>query len=154
MVFKEITARAPNSKRWGLSHCYERAAYWKGTDGFTLLDNVIALAMIMFTMLALVGLLGAVISANATSKKRTVAMGLVEMKLAEIRRQGFRLLTADETVTENYAPGALNIPAYPNYKRVTSTKINTPTLGMQMVTITVYWDRDKHQVSKMIHIAP
>jgi hypothetical protein len=105
-------------------------------------------------MLALVGLLGAVISANATSKKRTIAMGLIEMKLAETRRQGYRLLTADETITENYAPGALTIAGYPNYKRVTVTKINSPTFGMQLVTVTVYWDKDKHQVSRMIQIAP
>ena len=139
----------------GRSRFPKRGMLWLETDGFTLLDNLITLCIMMFTMLALVGLLGAVISANATSKKHTVAMGLVELKLAETRRLGYNgFLSSDLEVTENYFPGANSIAAYPTYKRVTRTKVNTPTAGMQTVTVTVYWDQDKRLVSKSVQMAP
>ena len=124
-------------------------------DGFTLLENLLTLSILLFTMLALVGLLGAVISANATNKKHTVALALVEAKIAEIRRLGYNNnLLADTTNVEGYN-SAINTPLelYPNFKRVTFIKVNSPVNGMQTITATVYWDQDRRSVSKSTLLA-
>jgi type II secretory pathway pseudopilin PulG len=123
--------------------------------GFTLIENLLTLSMMMFTMLALVGLLGAVINANATNKKHTIAMALVESKIAEVRRLGYNsAITADTTVTEPYNSGSgTALELYPIFKRVTFTKVETPASGMQTVTVTVYWDQDRRSVSKNTLVA-
>jgi type II secretory pathway pseudopilin PulG len=129
----------------------------RNEDGFTLLDNLITLGIMLFTMMALIGLLGTVITANNTNKKRTIGITLAENKIAEVRRKGYDAsLGADTTVancpacTEGYNGG---IPNYPNFKRVTLTKVNNPAAGMQSITVTVYWDLDKKQISKSTQLA-
>jgi crotonobetainyl-CoA:carnitine CoA-transferase CaiB-like acyl-CoA transferase len=106
-------------------------------------------------MLALIGLLGAVIRANTTNKKHTVDLALLEAKIAEIRRQGYNnALTANALNTEGYNAAATTpMELYPNFKRVTMVNINTPTTGMQTVTVTVYWDQDRRSVSKSTQLA-
>jgi type II secretory pathway pseudopilin PulG len=130
---------------------------WLGAqaNGFTLIENLLTLSLMMFTMLALVGLLGAVINANATNKKHSVAMALVESKIAEVRRLGYNgALAADTTVTEPYhSPLGSPLELYPNFKRVTFTKVNSPAGGMQTVSVTVYWDQDRRSVSRSTLVA-
>jgi prepilin-type N-terminal cleavage/methylation domain-containing protein len=121
------------------------------TGGFTLIENLITLAIMSFVMLALVGLLGAVIAANATNKKHVVAVALAEGKIAEVRRKGYdSTLTVNPTVVSEPYNSAVNTPMnpYPNFRRDTSTQLDTPMAGMQTVTVTVYWDQDRHWVVK------
>jgi type II secretory pathway pseudopilin PulG len=127
----------------------------RGSAGFTLIENLITLAIMLFTMLALVGLLGTVISANATNKKHAVAVALVESKIAEVRRKGYDTTIAGDTiVTEPYNSGSgTALELYPIFKRVTFTKVNSPASGMQTVTVTVYWDQDRRSVSKNTLVA-
>jgi type II secretory pathway pseudopilin PulG len=121
----------------------------RGNDGgFTLLDNLITLSIMMFTMMALIGLLGAVINANATNKKRTTAITLAENKIAEVRRKGYDS-TVPATVTEAYN----TITGYPAYKRVTVTQTGVPATGMQTITVTVYWHADTKQARKSTQVA-
>jgi type II secretory pathway pseudopilin PulG len=157
MVSKHITAvrRWPITRLSGPPGFRDRPTLWLGTGGFTLIDNLLTLGLMMVTMLALVGLLGAVISANATNKKHAVAMGLAELKIADTRRLGYNnSLGANQTVTEGYnAAGGTPMAPYPNFKRETVTQVNTPSSGMQTVTVTVYWDQDKRFVRKSIQVA-
>ncbi|HEV8539721.1 MAG TPA: hypothetical protein VGQ60_01035 [Nitrospiraceae bacterium] len=121
----------------------------RGHDGgFTLIDNLVTMVIMMFTMLALVSLLGAVINANATNKKRTTAITLAENKIAEVRRKGYDS-TTPASVTEAYN----TITGYPAFKRVTATQTGVPAAGMQTVTVTVYWDSDRKQTSKSTQVA-
>lgn len=122
----------------------------RNENGFTLLDNLISLSILSVVMLGLVGLATIVITGNATSKSRTVALTLAQDKIEDTRRSGYNYtLTANTTVTEPYN----SISGYPLFKRVTVTQVNTPGVGMQTVTVTVYSDSDAHSVALSMLLA-
>lgn len=122
----------------------------RNENGFTLLDNLISLSILSVVMLGLVGLATIVITGNATSKSRTVALTLVQDKIEDTRRSGYNYtLTANTTVTEPYN----SIIGYPLFQRVTVTQVNTPGIGMQTVTVTVYWDSDAYSVTLSMLLA-
>ncbi len=122
----------------------------RNENGFTLLDNLISLSILSFVLLGLVGLATIVITGNATSKSRTVALTLAQDKIEDTRRSGYNYtLTANTTVTEPYN----SIIGYPLFQRVTVTQVNTPGIGMQTVTVTVYWDSDAHSVALSMLLA-
>ncbi len=122
-----------------------------GQQGFSLVENLLALAVLMFVLLGLVGLASTIISSNASTKKRVTAITLAQDKIEDIRRAGYNpALVANTTVTEDYKA----ISAYPLFKRVTLTQVNTPTAGMQTVTVTVYWDSDVRKVTLITLLAP
>ncbi len=122
-----------------------------GQQGFSLVENLLALAVLMFVLLGLVGLASTIISSNASTKKRVTAITLAQDKIEDIRRAGYNpALIANTTVTENYKA----ISAYPLFKRVTLTQVNTPAAGMQTVTVTVYWDSDVRKVTLITLLAP
>ena len=112
--------------------------------GFTLLDNLLALVILSVVLLGLVGLATTVITGNAISKSRTVGLTLVQEKIEDTRRSGYNYaLPGNQTVAEPY--GSINV--YPLFRRVTVTQVNTPGLGMQTVTVTVYWSEDAHSAT-------
>jgi Tfp pilus assembly protein PilV len=112
--------------------------------GFTLLDNLFALVILSVLLLGLVGLATTVITGNAISKSRTIGLTLAQDKIEDTRRAGYNYaLTGNQTVAESY--GSIN--GYPLFRRVTVTEVNIPGLGMQTVTVTVYWGDDAHSVT-------
>lgn len=112
--------------------------------GFTLLDNLLALVILSVVLLGLVGLATTVITGNAISKSRTIGLTLAQDKIEDARRAGYNYaLTEKQTVPEAY--GSMN--EYPLFRRVTVTEVNTPGLGMQTVSVTVYWGDDAHSVT-------
>ena len=118
--------------------------------GFTLVDNLVTLGIMLFTMMALLGLLGSVISANATNKNRTTAITLAENKIAEVRRKGYdTAVVVDTTVTENYN----TIAGYPAFRRETFTDVAAPMAGMQTVRVTVRWNSNKKSVVRSTQVA-
>jgi len=112
--------------------------------GFTLLDNLLALVILSVVLLGLVGLATTVITGNAISKSRTVGLTLAQDKIEDARRAGYNYaLTENQTVPEAY--GSMN--EYPLFRRVTVTQVHKPDIGMQTVTVTVYWGDDAHSVT-------
>lgn len=112
--------------------------------GFTLLDNLLALVILSVVLLGLVGLATTVITGNAISKARTVGLTLVQDKIEDTRRAGYNYaLIANQTIEEAYG----SISGYPRFRRVTLTEVQKPGLGMQTVTVTVFWGGDAHSVS-------
>ena len=122
----------------------ETAGALRNELGFTLLDNLLALVILSIVLLGLVGLATTVITGNAISKSRTVGLTLAQDKIEDTRRVGYNYaLTANQTVAEPYG---FTIE-YPFFRRVTVTEVNTPGLGMQTVTVTVYWGEDANSVT-------
>ena len=112
--------------------------------GFTLLDNLLALVILSVVLLGLVGLATTVINGNAISKSRTVGLTLAQDKIEDARRAGYNYtLTENQTVPEAY--GSMN--EYPLFRRVTVTQVHKPGIGMQTVTVTVYWGNDAHSAT-------
>lgn len=117
--------------------------------GFTLLDNLLALVILSVVLMGLVGLATTVITGNAISKSRTVALTLAQDKIEDTRRAGYNNAGAIPTVEESYG----SMSGYLLFRRVTVTQVNTPGLGMQTVTVTVYWGADAHSVTLSMLLA-
>lgn len=122
--------------------CGRKGAGWQGQQGFSLLENLLALAILTFVLLALVALASTIITSKAITKKRVTALTLAQDKIEDVRRSGYdATLLTNKTTTET-----ITLSGLPPFKRVTVTQVNTPALGMQTVTVTVFWDSDARQV--------
>ncbi len=90
------------------------------------------------------GLTTSIIHSDTLSKKVTTATILGQDKMEDFRRLGYSGTPSTDTTTEeNYN----SIPGYPFYKRVTFFDVDNPSLGMKMVTVTVFWNSDARSVA-------
>ena len=115
-------------------------------SGFTLIETVIALLVLTIGLLGMASLAISVMQGNKSSNQISTATALAQDKMEELRGLGYKDLPgSDSTVTENSVSG------FPKYKRVVVTDVDWPAQFMKKVTVTVYWDSDKHSVeNKMI----
>ena len=124
-------------------------------NGFTLMEVLIAIVILTIGLLSLASLTGAIIRGNRLSNDLTTATTLAQDEMEDIRRLGYSgTPTSDTTVTENYN----SISGYPSYKRVTITDVYTsgttwPPAGIKDITVTVYWDSDRHSVELKTSLA-
>ena len=115
----------------------------RDTNGFTLIEILIATVIITIASLGIATLTGGVIRGNSFSKRLTTATTLAQDRLEQVKRIGY---TNSGTLagTENYG----DIPNYTGYKRVTSVTNNTPPMSnTRTVGVIVYWEADKHSVN-------
>ena len=113
-------------------------------DGSSLLEVLMALVLVSVVMLGISGFSAVSIKGTAFSQKMTIATSLAQDKLEEVRRIGYRpSVSGLQTWTEPYG----SISDAPLFKRVVVTEANTPSQGLQKVTVTVEWNRDSHSVS-------
>lgn len=114
-----------------------------GTNGFTLLEVLIAILVLTIGLMGMEALTVAIIKGNKQGNRMTTATTLAQDKMEAVRILGYSGMPSSDTdVTEGYN----TISNYPFHKRVTSTYINNPDTGMKKVTVTVYWDSDAHSV--------
>jgi type IV pilus assembly protein PilV len=112
----------------------------RDTNGFTLVEILIATVIITIASLGIATLTTGVIRGNSFSKRLTTATTLAQDRLEQAKRIGY---TNAGTIagTENYG----NIVNYTGYKRVTS--VNTPMPNTRTVDVIVYWEADKYSVN-------
>lgn len=111
--------------------------------GLTLVEVVIAMAVVSLALLALSGFSTLAFKGASFGKHITTATTLAQAKLEDIRRAGYNSsLASNSTSVESYA----SLPDFPLYKREVLTEPNIPASGMQTVTVTVYWKNDAHSV--------
>ena len=112
------------------------------SQGFTLLELLVA------TMLLSIGLLGigrlaiSVMNGHARSEKLTTATVLAQDALEQLKTPAPGS-NSDSTFTEDYN----TIPGHPMFKRVRSVEANSPATGLQRLTVTVFWDADSRSTS-------
>jgi len=112
-------------------------------DGFTLLEILVAITVLSIGLLGMAGLTTSIIHGNMLSNKVTTATTLGQDRMEHFRRLGYSTIpTADTTTTEDYN----SISNYPSYKRVSFIDVDSPSLGMKTVTITVFWNSDARSV--------
>lgn len=113
-------------------------------NGFTLVENLVALTILCVGFLAMAGIIGGTLRGRCFSAQVTQATVLAQDKMEDVMRIGYPdLPSADSVQTEDYG----SIAGYPAYCRVVSVDAAEPGLGMKTVTITVYWSSpDRHSV--------
>ncbi|MCD6399948.1 prepilin-type N-terminal cleavage/methylation domain-containing protein [candidate division WOR-3 bacterium] len=112
-------------------------------SGFTLMEVLVAMVILTVGLLGVAALIAGIINSNKLSNRISTATVLAQDKLEDVRRLGFSgTPTSDTTTTEAYN----SITNYSLYKRVTFTDVANPAAGMKMVTVTIFWDSDKHSV--------
>ena len=110
-------------------------------SGFTLLEVLVAMAVLAIGSLGATTLTLSILRGNTFSNQITTATTLAQDKLEDVKRLGF---VAAASGTENYG----SIAHYSSYKRVTAvagTPAATPVT--KTVTVTVLWGADKHRVT-------
>ncbi len=112
------------------------------SKGFTLIEVVIAMAVVAIGMFAMMSLIITVTKGNAHSKKVTTATTLAQDQMEQIKRLGFSNAILAQG-TEDY--GTIN--GYDGYRRVTTIFTNTPVAGMVTGSVTVHWTPGAHSVT-------
>jgi prepilin-type N-terminal cleavage/methylation domain-containing protein len=114
----------------------------RNTNGFTLIEILIATVIITIASLGIATLTVGVIRGNSFSKRLTTATMLAQDRLEQAKRLGYSKVDTI-AVTENYG----NIVNYSGYKRETFVIGDTPGLNMKTVNVVVYWDAGKHSIN-------
>ena len=99
-------------------------------NGFTLIETMLAIAIMAIGLLALASLQVTAIGGNAQSKKRTLALSLAEDKIETYRHTAYASIPAGQEVETGLET---------LYTRNTNVENDTPVTGVKTVTVTVFW---------------
>ena len=123
---------------------------WKNAAGFIRPTLVSALAVF------LVGIMGGTASTvamrdtEAFNQHVITATTLATERLESLKALGFqRLSSISTTINEDYNTMA----DFPTFRRQTAITVDTPDIGMQKVTVTVWWDGNANAVHMSLILA-
>ncbi len=115
-----------------------------GEDGWSLIELMVALAIISVGLLGTAALLTGIIQGNQVSKNVTIATILAKDRIENLNLKPYsELPSVDTTETEDYG----DMPDYLNFKRVTKTYVNDPDTNMKRVVVEVSWRAGTNPVS-------
>jgi len=116
----------------------------KKTDGFTLLEVLVAIVILSVGLLGMASLTVGIIKGNSFSNKVTTATTLAQEKMEDVRREGYDTVgnIGDQDEDENPVTG------YPEFRRITAIQgVGSPAVaGLKAITVTVSWDSNNHSV--------
>jgi prepilin-type N-terminal cleavage/methylation domain-containing protein len=126
--------------------------------GFTLIETLVALVVLSIGMLGMSRLTVSTISVHTANEHLAKASALLQDSMERLKHSGYPSATPG-TVTDQY--GALSSYStydgttfnYSLYKRVTSVAAQSPTTNMKTVTVTVFWQGDRHALSASTIVA-
>jgi len=101
------------------------------SDGFTLLEILIAITILSVGLLGMASLTVGIINANKFSDEMTTATTLAQDKMEDIRRMSYPDVTSE-------TKAVLSSP-YSQYKREVAVADDSPAAGMKTVSVKVYW---------------
>ncbi|MEW6188014.1 MAG: prepilin-type N-terminal cleavage/methylation domain-containing protein [Thermodesulfobacteriota bacterium] len=111
----------------------------KNKAGFTLVEILVAITLILFGLLGAAQLQVMTIFTNSTSSQRTTAITLAQDRLEELRTRPF---------------AQIGTPPFSDtsglYTRTWTIQNNTPAAGMAQVTVTVTWKGKQVQAQSII----
>lgn len=134
----------PKAKRfWSLFQ------YRRNQQGLSLLEIVIAMAVVFLAMLGFAGFSVVAHTGMSASEKMTRAVTLAQETMEDIQREGVPTeLTSQWTNTEPYGSiaGALH------HQRTLTMTPDDPMPGLHTVTIQVQWDNGAHSTSLKTYV--
>ena len=108
----------------------------RDNKGFTLIEIMIAIFILVVALLGLISVTVMVIKGNSFSKTMTTATTLAKDKMEEMKNLGYSgTSSSDITTTEGYN----SITNYPTYKRDTKIDVASPAAGMKTIEVKVEW---------------
>ncbi len=110
--------------------------------GFTLIEVLVALVVLSIGMLGVSRITVSTVSVHTANERLAKASALLQDRMEHIKQSGY---AGSATVSSTEAYGS--IPQYSIYKRVTSVAANTPATNIKTVTVTVFWQNDRHALS-------
>jgi len=136
----------------------QKVPKYLNSSGYSLLEVLLAVAILTVGMLATTSLALGIINGNSVSKEVTTASNLAQDKIESLREAGYKgLPSADTTVIEDYGTIQFTVDGesvnYSGYKRTTTTQINSPMAGMKTVTVSVFWDSKPIPITFITYIA-
>jgi prepilin-type N-terminal cleavage/methylation domain-containing protein len=121
-----------------------KTRFLAGKRGFTLIEVLIAMFLLVFALLGGAALTLGVMNGNTQSDQVSTASILSQNKLEEMQQLGYPGTPfTNSTVTEDYN----TINNHAQYKRVTVTSVNSPGPARKKITVTVYWNSDEQSVT-------
>ena len=134
----------PKAKRfWSLFQ------YRRNQQGLSLLEIVIAMAVVFLAMLGFAGFSVVAHTGMSASEKMTRAVTLAQETMEDIQREGVPTeLTSQWTNTEPYGSiaGALH------HQRILTMIPDDPMPGLHTVTVQVQWDNGAHATSLKTYV--
>ncbi len=100
-------------------------------EGFTLIEIMIAVAIISIGLLALGGLQVSLVRGNALSQRMTAAISVAEQKIEQVKNTPYANIQA-ESATQIQASGI-------NFTRQVTVTDNSPLANTKTVNVTVTW---------------
>lgn len=126
--------------------------------GFTLIEMLVALVLLSIGMLGMSRITIATVSVHAANESLAQASALLQDSMERIKKSGYANANAG-TVTDPYGSMASYSTYggttfnYSLYKRVTSVAAQSPAANMKTVTVTIFWQGDRHALSAATIIA-
>jgi type IV pilus assembly protein PilV len=99
--------------------------------GFTVIETMISMAIIVMGIFGVMSLLVSVIKGNTFSKRVTTATTIAEDQMENFRRIGYNNIADDSGTNEDYDI---------DYYWETDVQDDTPDINTKTVTVDVYWD--------------
>jgi hypothetical protein len=123
---------------------------WKNALGFIHPKLVSALAVFAVGLMGGTALTGAGCDTVMFNQHVITATTLATEKLESLKASGLqRLSPTSFTTNEDYNTMA----DFPTFRRQTTTDMDTPDIGMQKVTVTVWWDGNANAVRMSLILA-
>jgi type IV pilus assembly protein PilV len=111
------------------------------TNGFTLIEILIATVIITIVSLGATTLTVGIMHGNSFSKRLTTATTLAQDRLEDVKRLGYTNVGTAAGI-QNYG----TIANFSGYKRVVTVTPDNPAVKMKTVKVAVFWDADKHSM--------
>lgn len=120
------------------------------SDGFTLVEILVAVLLLAFVVLSVMALLTAVVHQNELAKERSVATALASERVGRLMSQPFKGSTEaqsyklpEETATTGppltFTTDYGAIPGHPEFRRVVTLDYDVPATGMLRIEARVFW---------------
>lgn len=123
----------------------------KGASGVSLLEVLIAMALVSVLLLGVAGYGAVAVKGTAFGKDLTVAVTLAQASMETVRRVGYQS-TISRPVVQNEPYGTIR--DFPAFRRSVRIEPHSPMPGLQTVTVTVEWAKGGHSTSLFTILGP
>ncbi len=108
------------------------------TDGFTLIEVMMAAVVLAIGLLGLAAMQTAAIKANYQAKKHTLATSLAETQLETYRNMAYDSIPSGTITDTKVTSGDVG-----NFTRTVIIENDTPVAGLKTITVSVSWNDGK-----------